>query len=352
VAIGSAYGQGIGPGWKLFRDGQYEAADAALARAADQSPQAKTAAEALYALGSVRAAAGRWVEAENAWRRLITEHPGSPWVLAALSRLGERAEQAKEWDRARDLTAAFMERYLASRGTGVDDLVCRRMFERLIACERGEQGERATREVHSALKTRYPSDSVVGRVIEYHAGVDPNDPSANLVLNPGFELDARVIGAPLGWSFRGTEPDVQDDADGVFEAGARSALVRPRSGRFCAGKFTGWGKHRGWLFQQIPVIKGMRYDVQAFGHTPAQGGSPGRLRIGVDPQAGVDPENPGLRWSAPILAAEAYQKISLEGANAVQAEGEVMTLFLELRQDQPAEPNAMLFDDVSVSRSK
>jgi len=343
----------LSKGLNLFIAGRYDEAARVLDRALEQKQSAYAGGQALYVLATIRAAQRDKTQAAKTLERLVSEYADSPWVLHAYDRLAEQAVTDAAWDRATDLTCRFLDLYLAGPFATIDDRVCRRAFDRLSACEQKAAPARPLPAIHAGLKARYPRTSAAGRVVAFFAAVDPNVPDANLIKNGGFELDAREIASPIGWSYVGTEPNLQDDFDGTLRAGGpTSAIVMARSGRFCAGKFTNWYKHLGWLYQRVPVLSGRRYDVSAYGMTPVSKDNPGCLRLGVDPTGGTNPQANTVRWTRPVSAIDEYRNLAFDGTDAVAASGPYLTVFLEVRQETVADPNAMLFDDVTVRQVK
>ncbi len=339
-------------GIQLYESGQYDQAVEVLTPYVDKPADARNAARAMYTIAAIQAAKGRPADAETTLERLLAKYPASGWSLNAYALLAERAAASRDWDRAAERISRFLDLYLAGPYATIDDVVCRQMFERLVECARNASRGASLKVIHRSLRTKYPTSSGTGRVVEFFAGVDPTDPDANLVLNAGFELDAREIGTPVGWTYRGSEPNLQDDIDGTIKTGTHIKLIRARTGTYAAGKFTLWGKHRGWLYQRVPVLPGKRYDVSVYGMTPALEAHPGQVRLGVDIKGGTHPADGSVQWTEPVSPQEQYEKLAFEGQTALTAEGRFLTVYLELRQDNEAAGNAMLFDDVVVQQAK
>lgn len=336
----------VARGLSLYRQGDYDAAVEAF-RQAESSGARDGLDQALYTLATIHESRGQSAEAAAVLRRLVEEAPNSPWAANAWSRLADHAVAARDWPRAASCTVRLLELHLAQDHATVDDRVCRRGFERLVEAERQHRPAAERAVAMQTLLERHAADTPAGRVVRYWLPADPADPEANLVSNPGFDLDARDIGTPVGWTVLGTEPNIEDDFDGALSDGF-GGVVQARSGGFCGGKFTMWGTHRGWLVQQVPVRPERTYAASVYGFTPATAGNPGRLRLGVDPRGGTDPEAAGVRWTESLSATDSYRLLALDGASAIRPEGSRITLFLELRQEITVPPNAMLFDDASV----
>lgn len=344
-----------------FEAGHYRQAVEALNEYLAGPPSPAKADDALYLLGSIRLARGETGKAVRAWEDLVEQYPKSPWSLNARAALIRNAMSTQRWSDASNHIVAFLDRYVEQPQSGIDDLVCRERFAQLVECAKHASPGRTMKEIHAALRQAHPPTSAAGRVVSFLADVDPADPRANLVRNPGFELDGREIGTPVGWRYRGTArvggdeiaagENVEDDFDGTIADGTRHEIIRARSGTFAAGKYTQWGQHRGWLLQPVEVLDGKRYDVSVFGHTPATQGQPGQLRLGADPQGGTDPESDSVVWTDPVSPREDYERLALDGPQAITARGNRITVFLELAQPTPVAANAMLFDDVVVRQS-
>ncbi|GMU22648.1 MAG: hypothetical protein AMXMBFR13_27330 [Phycisphaerae bacterium] len=335
----------------LFYHGHYHQSQQLLIDFVRQEPGAAHGSRALYLLATIHEAQQRPAEAVNRLEELLHRYPSSPWAPGACARLADHAAARGERDRERGLIERFLELYLADSNATLDDRVCGRMYDRLAKATAARGNGAGTPAVGELLKSLYPEESAAGRVVAYWTPPNVADPKANLVLNPGFELDGRDVPVPVGWSCIGSEPNFQDDLDGVFMAGVPSPIVQPHSGRSCAGKFSGHGKHLGWLRQRVPVTSGARYEVTAHAFTPISKDYPARLRLGVDPDGGFDPEAPSVRWTSPVSPTGGYERIGFEQATAILASGDRLTLFLEVHQEVPADPNAMLWDDVAVRRA-
>jgi hypothetical protein len=350
LTAGLALGQGnpFREGIELYDQGQYQQAAGLLAPVAAGTDESEERARALYLLASISSIQGQPARAEESLKRLLDVESGSSWAPLACAALMRSAVAAKAWDRAEELTARFLNLYLPLESAAIGDRVCTRMWEQLLTCARQQAPASSMQEIRRSLRKRYPPTSAAGRVVDYYGGADPDDPTANLVINPGFEVDQRAVGLPAGWMYRGTEPKPMDDYDGTI---GTTGIIKPHEGKFCAGKLTNYFTHRGWLYQRVAVKSGHRYAVAVYGMTPAPNSTPGTLRLGVDPRGQTDPEAKQVRWTKPTSSPTEYRRIALEGPDAVQAEGDRITVFLELRQDTPVPPNAMLFDDVSVKQA-
>lgn len=173
-------------------------------------------------------------------------------------------------------------------------------------------------------------------------------PAVELLVNPGFEADGAVlISPPRGW----TAINRRETWDGTLAAATWGTLTTPpRSGAYCFGKVTDWGRPHLVLYQRVSVERGGRYRCAVYARTPCahHPGHAGRVRLGADPAGGMDPDAPAVRWTEAVSAPGDYVLLSLEGDALVEAATETLTLFLEYRQDQTYPWNGGLFDDASV----
>ncbi len=334
-------------GFTAFRTGRYGAAVTPLEQIAESGP-AENGARALLMLASMARVRGETEQAAAYLHRLLEKYPRNHWASRGAGDLVDLRLAQDNHEQAMNAIERFLAVYLETRFSTVDDPSCTRMFTMLVDCQRALSPGLEDASLLQTLRDSFYTPSEIGRVVALHAGVDPRRAGENLVLNGDFELDGKALGTPVGWTYRGTEPELFNDFDGVITGGGQGELIRAAGGDFCAGKFTSYGRHRGWLFQRVPVIAGRRYQVSARGMTPAQEGSPGTIRMGVDLTGGDEPESDRVHWSQPLSNEKEYVLLEPAGDQALAATGDALTVFLEIRQDTVAAPNAMLFDDVIV----
>lgn len=331
-----------------YRAGDYEQAIRGLKQFLAEEPQAASAAYVLYLLGDTYATLGRADEAIDAFAQAGERYPSSKWATSATYRLGEIRASRQEWETAAEAYARFVELYLENHGDTVGGKVVSGALERIIGCHERLNPGRSRLAIQRDLVKRYEGYPVADAIVLAAGGI-VLPPGSNLLRNPGFELDRGAMRLPpLGWEYVGTEPDPGDDADGTLDNSMFEGLPEARSGRLCVGKFTSYGTHRGWLFQSVPVVSGEEYECSAFCMVNGKAEATGRVRLGVDPQGGMEPLAPSVRWTEYEAPREGYRQIGFRGAKAVRATSERLTLFLEFRQDSPLPDNAMLFDDAEV----
>lgn len=175
-------------------------------------------------------------------------------------------------------------------------------------------------------------------------------PLADPTRNGGFEEDDVSRAFPprfwLGWG--------DDNPDGTlngYEFGLGGALFLPRTGDWCAGKYTDWGTTQSaGMLQVLTVVPSRDYVCQAWGYTPGVPDSRplGELRLGVDLNGGTDRNSPSIAWTPWSSFPDAWTRFGFLEDSPVTPTGDTMTLFLEYRQPTARPPNGMLFDDVAA----
>jgi hypothetical protein len=334
-------------GMDRLESGDYEGAAADLEAFARENPGDRNAPRALFLAGDLSEALGRDPQALDLYRRALDEYETGPWVLKCLDRLAPLHRKRKEWDAAENALVRFIEVYLETRKDTVAGPPVQEALDRIVDVRRAENPSLSREDILRSLVDEF-SDHPIRDAVMVAEGGRFLPPGSNLLRNPGFEWDGQAqILPPVGWNYLGTEPNLDDDLDGTLNASVFD-VGDPRSGEFCAGKFTSYGSHRGWLFQTIPVEKGGKYECFAFGHVRGESDAVGRIRIGVDPSGGTDPRAAAVLWTEYVSPLGDYEKIGFLGDDAVRSPGETLTLFLEIRQDDIRPDNSMLFDDVCV----
>jgi len=336
------------PGVQQFLAGNYEAAAVELAKAAASEKLSEAQrAYALYCLGQVQWALGRQDPAVGSFEEVIRRFARTDWAPCAARRLAELHRSKQAWHEAAAALERFLELMLQNGRASIDSRCVQRGLQGLLGCRRRLAPSLDAAGLARELTGRQ-EDVWLARLGRYYLNRHGLPPGSNLLRNPGFDSDVRFVKVPAGWGYLGTEPDPNDDVDGNFDGRAPLTFVQPRSGRFCVGKYTEWGKHRGWLFQTVPVRPGRRYACTVYAWTKASAGGPGQVRVGVDPTGRTDPRAESVVWTAYSSPVQEYRRIGFSGESAVQARAEVLTIFLELRQDRVSAANAMLFDDAEV----
>lgn len=343
-------------GHRAFYDGDFEQCVAVLSAWIPASPESEQIPAALYFLGLAHMEIDQPEEALAVFRELSANRSNSEMAAAAMKQRVHLSLQIGRLDECREAAEPFLEWYLGRHFSTVDSAVSRGIFDALIQAELGGVDVPADAETRAAairrLRGRFAPESAAGRVVEVFAGPDRDAPDANLIVNPGFELDGRPIGLPFGWRYLGTDPNYQDDLDGVLPDGGQDQKIRSLEGRFCAGKYTEWGIHRGWLHQTVEVTPGQAYVFAAHAYTPYSNDPPGQVRIGADPAGGVNPEGEGIIWTDYASPSDKYVRFSIGENERLASPGGRITVFLEVLQTNPSDPNALLFDGVSLQRVK
>jgi len=330
-----------------LESGDYEGAAADLETFARENPRDRNSPHALFLAGDLAQSLGRNSEALDLYQSAVDEYKTGPWVLKSLDRLAKLHRERTEWDAAQNALIRFIEVYLQTRKDTVAGPPVQEAIERIVEVRREEDPSRTREDVLRSLVADFP-DPPIRDAVMVEDGGRFLPPGSNLLRNPGFEWDREAqILPPVGWEYLGTEPNLDDDLDGTLNASVFD-VGEPRSGEFCAGKFTSYGSHRGWLFQTVPVEQGREYECFAFGCVRGQPDAVGRVRVGVDPSGGSDPRAESVLWSEYASPLEAYEKLGFWGEDPVRARTDSFTIFLEIRQDDIRPDNAMLFDDACV----
>ena len=174
------------------------------------------------------------------------------------------------------------------------------------------------------------------------------------ILQEGFEgafEDWSGIGeltVPRGWIpvwTQGTEPGTDHRPECDRE------VVRVRSGDAAAKMFSTHASHTGALARRVQVQAGTLVRVQAYGATFGIKAGQG-LRLGIDPEGGLDHEAEGIEWSSwwgqynPDWKAEQYHEFSV----ATLAPSDFVTVFLYSHSDFAASTVAAYWDDVILEQ--
>ncbi len=302
---------------------------------------------ALYCLASAHLAIDEEDLALQAWKQLTEDHVGSDWAVCAAQRLARLHIAKRRWRQGSAALEVFLELYLRNGVGSVDSPPTGETLSAMLECRNYlEPGMDAGR-LALELITKHEG-TWLARAAEYHIDRRLLAPGRNLLRNGGFELDVRIVRVPAGWTCVGTDPDKNDDWDGNLDRNTVGKFAAPRTGRFCVGKYTEWGRHRGWLLQTVPASASRPYECTVYGWTKISDGGPGKVRLGVDSSGGRDPQAPSVMWTEYASPVAGYESIGFAGEAAVMAESDKLTVFLELRQDESGPPNTMLFDDAVV----
>lgn len=189
--------------------------------------------------------------------------------------------------------------------------------------------------------------------------------TTNLLKDPSFEantgvnvvadgrgqpLDGTVYNVPADWGgWVGTSPRTEDWMNRIPDG-------YPHTGLFKIDGSRSWSVSRGFatftaaMYQRVAVAKGtnVRGSVRGFmergkdasGNTIAGG----QFRIGIDPNGGTDPLSGAIIWSAVVTSPNGWVQATVDATAA----GDAVTLFLYATQSQPANPNAMYWDNATL----
>jgi hypothetical protein len=187
----------------------------------------------------------------------------------------------------------------------------------------------------------------------------------NLLRDPSFEANSgvNVILDGRGQPQDGTVYSVPADWGGWATTTPRTETWMnripdgyPHTGLFKIDGGRSWSISRGYatftaaMHQRVSVTPGtnVRGSAQGFMERGKDSGGntiPGaQFRVGIDPNGGTDPLSPSVIWSGWVTSPNGWVRASVD-ATAV---GDTVTLFLFATQSQPANPNAMYWDDASL----
>jgi hypothetical protein len=347
TALADAYQDGS----RYYLEGKYTESVEAFEEYVQANPKAATAPCALYGIGIIHEHQGNLTEAIDAYRRLTKDWPASHSAREAARKLVALYEKQGNWASAAD---GCITRIGLLETHHPEHITLREAVQIVEECV--EAGGRwipgMSREEWLDVRIaadRYPLLDEAFRVVR---GPDPRA-DGNLLRNPGFELDGKYVPdeAPIGWHFQSEQGPYGKDQDGVLDGEFLSGYGGPRSGALCVGKYTSWGLAHGRYLQTVRTIPGERYDCAVYAMTRAATGSQGQVRLGVDPTGGADPTFGDVVWTEYQSTNGVYRRIALDGQQAVTAQSNYITLFLELRQDVRAAHNVMLFDDASIVKA-
>lgn len=189
-----------------------------------------------------------------------------------------------------------------------------------------------------------------------------NAQSTNLLKDPSFDANTgvNVIADGRGQPLDGTVYNVPSDWGGWVGTSPRTAdwMNRipdgyPHTGLFKIDGARSWSISRGFatftaaMYQRVSVAAGtnVRASVRGFmergkdasGNTVAGA----QFRIGIDPNGGSDPLSGAIIWSGWVTSPNGWVQATVEATAA----GDAVTLFLYTTQSQPANPNAMYWDN-------
>lgn len=194
----------------------------------------------------------------------------------------------------------------------------------------------------------------------------------NLLQNPSFERpyvpmvtkeNCRIAAPWVPYYYEGSP---QETSQGYRMAPEYKAAFyweapgnRVRSGELSQQYFHSFGNFEGGVFQQVsgvPVGQLLRFEIYALtwscdkenkgncGNNTSGDPSPMHLRIGIDPNGGVDSKAASIVWSAEENAWDAWTLLQVE---AVAANSSV-TVFVYAYPDYRSQDNNVYVDDASL----
>jgi len=185
----------------------------------------------------------------------------------------------------------------------------------------------------------------------------------NLLLNPDFEADFRqylYYGSAIvavewnpWWVEQGEDDPAWKNRMPEYKPAA------PYQDRIWTGSnaqhyFTYYSTHVGGIYQQVGgIVPGTRVRFTIWGHAWAGNGSdpehseeggPMHMRIGIDPQGGVDPFSPTVVWSEQQDPLDVWSSFTVE----TQACAGQVTVFTYSAPEQPTRHNNVWWDHASL----
>jgi hypothetical protein len=187
----------------------------------------------------------------------------------------------------------------------------------------------------------------------------------NLLENSGFESEFRAWNGRAdkqvarGWypfwvASRSTDEAQQTKEPTFSQSTADDKPSHVRLGRAAQAYATDGGAHVAGLMQTVTVQPGQALRFVAYGHAwstvgddPGSSESPGnvRLRIGLDPEGGLNPFDESVIWSGEKQVYDAYDDGFMVQARADRTE---VTVFLFSTAEQPKRHNQVFWDDASL----
>lgn len=184
--------------------------------------------------------------------------------------------------------------------------------------------------------------------------------SGNLLQDPSFEApgnynvilnsvdEGTVFGVPAAWDgWILTSPRTESWMNLVPDGYPHTGLFKFDGGRSLSIS-RGFATFTTAVFQRVSVAAGsnVRGTARAFmerGNSPPPGA---QFRIGIDPNGGSDPLAPGVVWSPWVASPNSWVQATVD---ATAGAGGAVTLFLYSTQTSPTNPNAIYWDDTTLT---
>jgi hypothetical protein len=189
------------------------------------------------------------------------------------------------------------------------------------------------------------------------AGPQPGD----VIFYEGFEgfqgFDQRVAAGWLTWSAPGSAaPEYKQANPDVGALKARPYPYRKYSGNNAQQYFTVYRVHDAGLYRVIQAPPGALIEVSAWAEVwtsgeddpfHSDGAQNTRVRAGLDPDGGVNPDAATVAWGAEINPLSVWQQVP--PAQARVGEAGTLTIFLRSTPMYPLKHNDVYWDDVQVT---
>ncbi|MBK9122367.1 MAG: LysM peptidoglycan-binding domain-containing protein [Chloroflexi bacterium] len=184
--------------------------------------------------------------------------------------------------------------------------------------------------------------------------------SGNLLQDPSFEApgnfnvilnsvdEGTVFGVPAAWDgWILTSPRTEPWMNLVPDGYPHTGLFKFDGGRSLSIS-RGFATFTTAVFQRVSVAAGsnVRGSARAFmerGNSPPPGA---QFRVGIDPNGGSDPLAPGIVWSPWVASPNSWVQATVD---ATVGAGGAVTLFLYSTQTSPTNPNAIYWDDATLT---
>jgi uncharacterized protein YgiM (DUF1202 family) len=174
------------------------------------------------------------------------------------------------------------------------------------------------------------------------------NPTDNLLFNGGFETGevfqsgTSTFKLPSGWSGGFTSGGAEswsnlEPTGGLFQGQYRT------SGRFSYGLQRNDGSFTAWIYQRVPASSGALLDGRAFAYVV--GGATSYVALGIDPTGGTNIASRSIIWQGVSGITNQWIRLRL----SVLGQNSTATIFLYAKQDLPYNPNAVYWDEVTLT---
>lgn len=162
-----------------------------------------------------------------------------------------------------------------------------------------------------------------------------------------------ALSVPFGWAPWWAGPEGKNDAQS-WEFQTPRYDPFDIDGDRVARLQTPFATHIGGLYQQVPAVKGEKYDFSVYGQAwssesddPVKVLNPAdiELQVGIDPTGGTDGSSPLIIWSKPVHAVSRWRQIRFN----FSAQNALITVFLRSSPKLPKKQQAVYWKDAVLS---